>query len=771
MSTDLFDVALRALAPDEQDAWDAFASEIESADSDLKQVRSRFFVWAGPLAHRIGLDHPGPLWGILVGRHRPRTTHKATRVQPLDALGDSLPYPLGLKLRELSRARRAATEGEPTPQLPFQVCAVMDVLVRLSALIAIRCYVDGGGSDAGLNRLVVDRLRAPTDGGWLEVTQRLCKALDGREPTELARLLSEALASKPTLAPEIADRARDAQGRRVTRTAQSLQALIGYRNALVHGELSGTDPHDRAMVLLELAVRGFAELSRYRLVVRHEGRTWALTGAVPRPTDSEVDLPEGEPMLVHVDGAHLPLSLSPLLRFRPSATDQVDVDTDELFFLNAGSLERLSYIGYRTAGQVDGRALGSYESFKALLSRIPTPLLPEDPRIDFSELAAFHTRLFVGRSDVLEEISHTLAQTDRPHVVISALAGMGKSALMGVLLQAVLRRKIDGLLPSPAEAVLRPQDRWVFHFCMPTDGRNSPTVALRSLIAQICDAFDWPRKPWLSQDLDRLKDELFPGILAQVSDSLKADGRLVVAIDALDEGIGADRESVPSCSPAAAFGGVVFLLSYRVDEQGTNSRVAQQLGHLPAGSIRVIERADPLAGLTRPDVDLFLAKVAEMTGGPAPSGDVHDATWAAASADSASEPPSADPFYLRFLAEGVHKGTVRLDRDETVPESLDDAFEEMWMGLPADRDFLCHRVLTTLAIMREYGHDELFSALFNRDLPDDQRLAPDDVAAVRIKAGKLLVYDGDRYGLFHDRFRRFLVGEQKDPIAEALGTA
>ena len=113
----------------------------------------------------------------------------------------------------------------------------------------------------------------------------------------------------------------------------------------------------------------------------------------------------------------------------------------------------------------------------------------------------------------------------------------------------------------------------------------------------------------------------------------------------------------------------------------------------------------------------------------------------------------------------------RLDRAETVPSSLDDAFEEQWMGLPADREFLCHRVLLTLGIMREYGDDELFASLFNRERPTDDRLTPDDVAAVRVRAGKLLVYDGDRYGLFHDRFRRFLVGERKDPIAEALGMA
>ena len=38
----------------------------------------------------------------------------------------------------------------------------------------------------------------------------------------------------------------------------------------------------------------------------------------------------------------------------------------------------------------------------------------------------------------------------------------------------------------------------------------------------------------------------------------------------------------------------------------------------------------------------------------------------------------------------------------------------------------------------------------------------------RAAASKLLIFDGDRYGLFHDRFRDFLIGPRKDPIAQAL---
>ena len=72
-------------------------------------------------------------------------------------------------------------------------------------------------------------------------------------------------------------------------------------------------------------------------------------------------------------------------------------------------------------------------------------------------------------------------------------------------------------------------------------------------------------------------------------------------------------------------------------------------------------------------------------------------------------------------------------------------------------DFLCHRLLLTLGIMRDHGDDELFAELFNRDetyLPNTS-LTSQDIAEQRIKIGKLLTYDGDRYTLFHDRFRHF----------------
>ena len=767
MSQDLL-VALEAALTDEERAvYDDLVAQLQIPGANVRAIQSQFFAWAGPVVSRIGEKHPGKTWGMLMRKKVAKKQPPAVR--PLPEIADVLPYPLGLRLRQLLLANRRRQEGESEPQFPFEVCAVMGVVVRLSALILIRAYVESGRNNAQSNDLIVTKLRAPSDGGWLEVSQRLGKSLKGRGASPLADLVQTALTSSPALDPSVKKKAGGAKT-----AGAALQQLIKFRNDLVHGEPITDGMLERAMALLELVVRGFAPLATHALRVRHKGKTWSLNGNVPTPVTDDPSLPEDEPCLVPADNAHAPLSLSPLLRFRAGeGAEDVDVDFDELFFLNAGSLQRLSYIGYRAAGQVDGKSLGSYEAFKQFMRKIPTPPMPVDPCLDFSGLMVSHSRLFVGRGTVLAEIAAVVHNRPGQYAVLKALAGMGKSAIFATILQEVTNRTLpeSERIETPASAVVRDDDRWVFHFCMPTDGRNSPTVALRSLIAQICDAFSLPRKKWLSHDLEELKDDKFPGLLAAVSGCLEGDSRLVVVVDALDEGFGAEKDSVAACIPTGTYENVLFLLSYRVNQLGENSRVEKEL--VPVAQERRIqlETADPLAGLTRADVVQFLDKVSGMHGQGAVPVSVVAAVWDAASRDAREGAPAADPFYLRFVANGVQSGSIRLARSETVPESLDDAFEEMWMALPTGRDFLCHRVLLTLGIMREYGDDELFATLFNRTRAAEDRLLPDDVAAVRVKAGKLLVYDGDRYGLFHDRFRTFLVGEQPDPIAEALGTA
>jgi hypothetical protein len=750
---------IKLLNAEEKSRYDEIVVACGRSETDHKALQKDFQHFAIQVHARLSLeDNPakfwGPLWGEVKRAHQPKKVDASA--QPLPELAARLPYPLGLKVRQNIEERNLREAGEPVPQYAFNLCATMGILVRLAAMLTIQSYVvRTGAKNAELNKMIVDTLRAPADGGWLAVAQRLSKALEKRDDAPVAKAVASGLNKSVKLQDKtLAKRAKGAN-----KPNQALQELVSFRNRLAHGERISEEELLRAEALLEVAARGFGFLADWQLVVRHEDRAWELAGTMPFPLESSPEeLKEAEPTLMLRAKNDVRLSLSPLLRFRPDAGEEGagEVELDELFFLNAGSLQRLSYIGYRGAAHADGRSLGSYEAFKEFLGQIPTPPVPANPRLDFSPFYEYHNRLFVGRTEVLEEVASRVADRETGYQVLKALAGMGKSAIMA---------QLYGKHSVPA-AETRAGDRWAFHFCMPTDGRNSSVVALRSIIAQICDHFGLDREPHLSQDIEELKDEKLPGILALAKQHLGEGERVVIAVDALDEGIGAEKESIPKVLPTFVPDHAVFVVSYRVDDSGENSRVEAHLAHISADNRQVLEHANPLRGLSRANVEEFLTKAA--SGGVQATEATREAVWTASIADTRD---MADPFYLRFVAEGIDSAQVRLDRAETIPASLDDAFEGMWMTLPTDQDFLVHRMLLTLGIMREMGDDELFAALFNRERTRDQQLVPDDIGVLRVQAGKLLVYDGDRYGLFHDRFRRFLVGEQKDPIAEALGVA
>jgi hypothetical protein len=702
----------------------------------------------------------------------------------LDDLAEALPYPLGLKLQTLRAEARARAEGGNPGNLAFTVSAFNGLALRLAALVSLHAYVRAGASDNGVNQLIVDKLRQPADGAWREVTAAILpRVASDPHGSRIARWLATSAAvpegglgwEAPRLAvsPPVTTffggaaegSTRQARGRglpkagsRCSSKSESVDGamgdLVSLRNDLVHGTAPTDEELDLALLRVEAIARGaHAALAGATLHVREGDRAWRVMGHVPQPLDVVPEgLDDGIPTLVFDDGTP-PLPLSPLVRFRAGATAAVDVD--ELFFVNAAALDRLHYVGFRAGAQADGKELGTYEAFKAFWGKIPVTPSPKDPVLVYDELANFHAQYFVGRSEVLEEIERALAARTEPgrYVELRALAGMGKTA---VLARTYARQR---------QATESPLDgAWAFHFCAPSEGREYALVALRSVIAQLCDHAKLKREHWLSNDLKELREERLPGLLAKVAETC---GRCVVVLDALDESTGSDEDALAGCLPEHLPDGVSVVVSWRVDANHRASRVDRQLARIPAAKRHALSTAKPLAGLERSHVAAFLAKV---RGDAAPEATLA-AVWAAATLDSTG----ADPFFLRFVAEGVRDGRVDLERAETVPASLEDAFEGQWLSLPTDKGYLAQRVLLLLGILREYGDDELLSELIARDPqyhadPDAAApLRPEDVALVRQKLGKLLVYDGERYGLFHDRFRRFLVGEKKDPIAEALG--
>jgi len=687
-----------------------------------------------------------------------------------DALIRNLPYPLGWKLAYLARAARRVDEGEPQPQLAFDVFAFVSALLRVSAIVLLKSYVTRGGTNADINRNVLKTLgQSLVDEKWRDLARNLSKHLSQRaDATPLDLGLKNALAAKGSepsrCMPSVlkSDQTKGGQ-------FDVLDYLVRLRNWMAHGgRVDAVYIRHAVDMVLELAEH-FEPLAEFRLVVRTEKGGFALEGDVPVPLDViDASLPLDEPCLVPRTGAGSPLSLSPLLRFRP-ADQQVTID--ELFFLNAGTLQHVSYIGFRSPSAQNAESLGSYEAFRALMKSMPAPELPENPRLDFTALVSESTRFFVGREDVIAEIEAAVRARPAPYVEVRALPGMGKTSLFARLHERNPPREAS--LDAPQSG-----DRWCYHFCSHVDGRNSPIVMLRSLMAQAADAVgltqderDRYLKDPKSKDLKGLSEELVPAMLAFVASRLEADDRLILVVDALDEGFGAE-ESIASVLPQALPERVVALLSWRVDASGENSRVEAPLRRLSSAARHRVQSANPLRGLTPENVADFISRLrASLTEARAnesqgaPSKALVDAVCAAAYTAT-----GADPFYLRFLAQGAETGTVDLDRVESIPSSLDEAFEETWLALPTRNEFAAHRLLLILAILREPGTDTLLAELLTLERPSAP-LTPSDVAALRIEIGKLLVYDAERYTLFHDRFKTFLVGVQPDPLEQNLAEA
>jgi hypothetical protein len=723
---------------------------------------------------------------------------------PLDLadLSERLPYPLGLKLQAVRAGARARHDGEAAADLAFTIAAFGGLALRLCALVSLHAYVRAGSSDNELNLFLVDKLRTPADGTWREVTTRLRERVaadvhaarvhrwfdaPAEVPERGAGWDMPALSVSPRFRALFEEAPTDPSERKTWERARknlkpaprcpsverALDELVTLRNRLVHGESPSEEALDQALLRVEAIARGAATaLEGVSLQVREGDRAWKVMGHVPQPLET---LPEGledqVPTLVFADGSP-PLPLAPLLRFRPGADNDV-VAIDELYFVNAAALDRLQYVGFRQGAHADGKELGTYEAFKSFWQRIPVTPSPRNPALSYDELAAYHAQSFVGRGEVLEEIAESLVsgEADGRYVELRALAGMGKSALLAMLYARQLPAMSGGTDAEtrriPGAPALEPlPGAWAFHFCAQTEGREYALVALRSVVAQLCDRVGLDRSRWLSNDLKELKEQLLPSLLSEVA---RRAGSVVVVLDALDESNGSDEEALAGCLPEVLPPGVNVVISWRVDAQNRASRVDRQLARIGTGSRVRLRTADPLGGLAREHVVTCLHRLAaslgEGDGAPVVADEVLDAVWSAATTDT----EAADPFFLRFVSDGARDGRVDLERAESVPSSLEDAFEGQWLALPTSNGFLAQRMLLLLAILREYGDDELLAEFISRDPDYGATVSAQDIALVRQGLGKLLVYDGERYGLFHDRFKRFLVGEQKDPIAEALG--
>ena len=270
-----------------------------------------------------------------------------------------------------------------------------------------------------------------------------------------------------------------------------LEDLISFRNKLVHGEKV-----DQQLIVEKFkdiinVFKNLTFLLSWKIFVRVNKKTFHISGSLPKEIKEKVynELPDKEICLVIDDDIKNYISLYPLLHFNISSNE---VDINELFFLNSGSVNKLNYISYKTSSEIDGKIIGTYDEFQNFLSSsIPTPNLPPDPKINFDDLILEKNKLFVGRDDIQKEFSTYVNKTKMNYGVIKALAGQGKTALMCRLI-----------------AENKNINHCIYHFCMSQDSRDRPEVMLRSLIAQLCEIFKLNITDWISENLKDLKENL-----------------------------------------------------------------------------------------------------------------------------------------------------------------------------------------------------------------------------------------------------------------------
>ena len=728
----MLDQFIRSLNPAQVLELESLRVSAESGQGSPKEIKQKFVNLVQRVNETTNLQFP---IGTLVKSFNEFFTTGSTISGRSDKdLVSELPYPLGLRFKLLLQENDLREREEPTPQFGFSICALHGLLLRFIATVFIQIYVtETGGKNPKVNAQITEALRSPTDGTWLDLAGSLTKLIQRLESYSVYEGLISILDGKVSV------------GKKNQKLKAVSQELINFRNRLLHGEQITPDDLDISRDKILALARSFQVLCDYRLVAFNDSDTFILAGEYPAKLEySQWSCPDDDGVFLFINESQS-IPLYPLLSFR----DELDGEkVSELFFLNSIGDSVPSYIAFRYMGShgLDGQKLGTYDSFQKFMARIPAPPQPRNPIIDFSTFAMDSALMFVGRDDVLLELGKFLEASDTPYGILKAYAGMGKTAFLANLYN---HRNIKDFIPLKTNQKII----WAFHFCAHFEFRDRPEVCFRSIIGQVGLQLKINPADYFDDDIKRFREERLPEFFYRASKALADNEQLVVVIDALDESVLDDDESISKFLPDFLPPGIRFIISFRVDNTTTNPVVEESLAHLSEGNQYQFKSANPLDGLTREDVVTFLRKLSTDETVP---DQTTEHVWLTANTSQRG----ADPFFLRFVAQSIRDGRSDLRRPETLPASLEDAFDEIWLQLPDENNFLLHRILLTLALMFDLGDDEFFADYFNHhEVLPGRVLYPIDIAMIRVQAGKLLRYDGERYGLFHDRFRAFLVGD------------
>ena len=384
-----FEEFINSLNKEDQIEFNRLITLLEDDKSNIKEVRSNV---ARLLMSILNRSNQNNLIGQLMSQFNDIYISKNGETNQIsdENLVKSLPYPLSAKINQIIKSKINLDQDINEPQFGYQICSVLGLYLRFLGVLLINFYANRiDKKNIKINNLIVKTIRAPSDGSWLSLIRELLKLLNKENNDKNLLLLKNNLEQKIT----------NSNNKKNT-IYMILEDLISFRNKLVHGEKV-----DQQLIVEKFqdiinVFKNLTFLLSWKIFVRVNKKTFHISGSLPKEIKEKVynELPDKEICLVIDDDIKNYISLYPLLHFNISSNE---VDINELFFLNSGSINKLNYISYKTSSEIDGKIIGTYDEFQNFLSSsIPTPNLPPDPKINFDDLILEKNKLFVGRDNI-----------------------------------------------------------------------------------------------------------------------------------------------------------------------------------------------------------------------------------------------------------------------------------------------------------------------------------------------------------------------------------
>lgn len=668
---------------------------------------------------------------------------------------EQLPTILALKWRQFLREEERWSQGVASSNFAFQVASLNGLTVRFLVSLLLgefQLYKESCNSE--MEGLVASYLENPTDGLWVRLVDTITSGLSQVPEATMATNIRKMLKKK----------VRFEWGRMSIRTV--LQRQVQFRNVLLHGVQQLYSPDFQRVLLRTKALYKHLHVLTIGSLVACDGRdNWTIKG-LDKPvicdslSKSNIDCMAQQ--YVECLGAkdeksdsrystwlpywHIPTE-SKVIPLWPILHCQFEPDTQQLteYFFNGRAGVRCEYMSYRSPTLkyqntlfIPDDSLKTYwESF--------APLQPKGSyQQDLEGLVDYYKKVFAGREVESQEILNFCMQHAGKIGTVKSQPGKGKTALFVHLYQIWKEKRNwpNQLIP-------------VWHFCSQKDGWEHPVFFLQSLIQQMND--------WLGVDTAILPQSL--SLLKQRSDetwkqlvSFCYPKKVVLFVDALDE----SSHVGPSDSIASVFpiplsqvdSESVVIVSYRVDESGVNIDLERRLREKSEKVLSCFETG-LLEGLSKQDMNSYLQDVVLQE---SVSLRVASSLWELTQ--------GGDPFTFRIILELAKRRRLDLARVETIPQSLDEAYDEIWMDLPTHQDYLLHRLLGFLSIVPELFTDHVIAKLFSMEESDkgieSGIVTSYHIAEARGDINRYLLFQGDSYRIFHHQLRDFILRQFHD---------